>query len=666
MTPRSPADASDSTRASRTLPWWIGIALAIALAAIVYAPGLKGVYVFDDFPNIVDNVHLHVTTTDWRDWAEAIWSSPSTDLHRPLASLSFAVNHFFTGIDPMPMKVVNLAIHLVNGALLFVLLRRLFRVRAVVASDSREPRRDLILATLVAAAWLVHPINLTAVLYIVQRMESLAQVFVLAGLVFYCSARERQLRGLAAGWRLWIGVPACTLLGIAAKESAALLPLYALLAEWLLIRDADARTESRRERRVFFAIFLALPAIAGLAWLLPHMLASPAWSTRPFTLGERLLSEPRALLDYVRWTLLPLPGTFSLYRDDFAVSRTLVDPWTTLPSIAGLVAMPALAWLVRRRRPLVALGIAWFFAAHLLTATIVPLELVFEHRNYFASIGLLVAAGDLLLPRAAAPLPIVRRAVAAIFVIVCAATTLMRSIEWGSPVRLAFAEAAAHPNSPRATYEIGRVLVIMTGYDPASPALPRAIEALDHAASVPDARTQPDAALIVLAARTGRPIEDAWWRRMTAKLASEPPTHADSSALMFLTDCMRSGACKLDRDAMRRAFDAAIAHEPKDPATLYAYATFAYSGLGDPALALKLARDAVAYGKGIPQYRVNLASFLIDLGKLDDAASEIATLRAGNRLGAQEADIDRLEARLSSAKQRPADASADASPGAGG
>lgn len=664
MTPQPPADGADSVRASIALPWWIGIALAIALAAVVYAPGLKGVYVFDDFPNIVDNVHLHVTSTDWRDWAEAIWSSPSTDLHRPLASLTFAANYFFSGIDPSPMKAVNLAIHLLNGVLLFVLLRRLLRLGDLARSDpAREPRRGLILATLVAAAWLLHPINLTAVLYIVQRMESLAQVFVLAGLVLYCAARERQLRGLAGGWRLWIGVPACTLLGIAAKESAALLPLYALLAEWLLIRGNDTTAAGRRELRLFFAIFLALPAALGLAWLVPHMVSSPAWATRPFTLGERLLSEPRALLDYVRWTLLPLPGTFSLYRDDFAVSRTLVDPWTTLPSIVGVAAMLAYAWIVRRRRPLIALGIAWFFAAHLLTATIVPLELVFEHRNYFASIGLLLAAGDLIVPRAGAVLPIVRRAVTAIFVFVCAATTLMRAIEWGSPVRLAFAEAAAHPQSPRATYEVGRVLVIMTGYDPASPALPRAVEALDKAANVPDARTQPDAALIVLAARTGRPIEDAWWQRMIAKLAAEPPTNGDSNALMFLTECTRSGACALDSDAMRHAFDAAISHEPKDPATLYAYATYAYSGLGDPALALKLARDAVAYGSGIPQYRVNLANFLIDLGKLDDAAGEIATLRAGNKLGAQQADIDRLEARLADAKRRP---TADASGGAGG
>lgn len=665
MTPQPPADGAGFLHAQRTLPWWIGIALAIVLAILVYAPGLKGVYVFDDFPNIVDNAHLHVTSTDWRDWAEAIWSSPSTDLHRPLASLTFAANHFFTGLDPMPMKVVNLAIHLINGLLLFALLQRLFSVRNSASGDAGSPR-DLILASLVAGVWLVHPVNLTAVLYIVQRMESLAQVFVLAGLVFYCAARERQLDGRSAGWRLWVGVPACTLLGIAAKESAALLPLYALLAEWLLLRGVETRAAGRRELQVFFGIFLAVPAIVGLAWLVPHMLASPAWATRPFTLGERLLSEPRALLDYVRWTLLPLPGSFSLYRDDFAVSRSLVDPWTTLPSIIGLLAMLAFAWLVRRRRPLVALGIAWFFAAHLLTATIVPLELMFEHRNYFASIGLLLAAGDLVLPRAAAPLPIVRRAVAALFIVVCAATTLMRAIEWGNPVRLAFAEAAAHPQSPRASYEIGRVLVIMTGYDPASPALPRAIEALDHAASVPDARTQPDAALIVLAARTGRPVEDAWWQRMTAKLAAEPPTSADSSALMFLTDCMRSGACKLDRDALRRAFDAATAHEPKDPATLYAYAIFAYNGLADPALALQLARDAVRYGEGIPQYRVNLAGFLIDLGKLDEAATEIATLRAGDRLGAQRADIERLEARLAGAKQHPASDSAEASAGAGG
>ena len=98
---------------------------ALLLGLLVYLPGLGGVYAFDDFPNIVDNTALHVTTLDPVAWRQALWSSPSSDLQRPLASLSFALNYYVSGIDPLPMKITNLAIHLLNGWLLFVLLRRL-------------------------------------------------------------------------------------------------------------------------------------------------------------------------------------------------------------------------------------------------------------------------------------------------------------------------------------------------------------------------------------------------------------------------------------------------------------------------------------------------------------------------------------------------------------
>jgi len=657
------ADVQEHRRISRYV--WIGFAIAIVLTALVYAPGLKGVYIFDDFPNIVDNVHLHVTSADWRTWMEAIWSSPSTDLHRPLASLSFAVNYFFGGIEPQPMKAVNIAIHLLNGALLLVLLRRVFALPSAAREASGTPDRlsfnahlsprDQALALLVTAAWLLHPINLTAVLYVVQRMESLAQIFVLCGLSFYVAARERQIGGRTAGWTLWIGVPACMLLGVSSKESAALLPLYALVAELTIMAHAPRSKRSTRELQLFFGVFLLLPAVLGVAWMMPDIVSAQRWATRPFTLQERLLSEPRVLVDYIRWIILPLPGTFSLFRDDFAMSRSLLQPWTTIPAAAALVGMLAASWFLRRRRPLVALGLAWFLAAHVLTATVVPLELVFEHRNYFAAIGLLLAAIDLVLPKSTPdPLPIVRRALLGLFIIVCGVTTLLRAVEWGNPVRLALSEAANHPTSPRATYELGRVLVVLTGYRADSPVLPRAFAELESAASVPGARTQPDAALIVLAARTGRTVEDSWWQRLARKLRERPPAASDSDALMFLAECARSGACNLDRNGMLDAFYAALSHSPPDPATLYVYAIYAYNSLGDKSLALQLSRDAVRYAPGTPQYRVNLANFLIDLGQLDDAAREIELLRAQNRMGELQAQIEQMQRKLAAASNEAA------------
>lgn len=104
------------------VPFLIGMLL---LTALLYLPGTNGSFMFDDYPNIVDNTALHVTTLDPEAWLRASWASPASDLQRPLASLSFALNHYFTGMAPLPMKLTNVAIHLLNGLLLFALLRRI-------------------------------------------------------------------------------------------------------------------------------------------------------------------------------------------------------------------------------------------------------------------------------------------------------------------------------------------------------------------------------------------------------------------------------------------------------------------------------------------------------------------------------------------------------------
>lgn len=617
---------------------WLLAALLLALC--LYLPGIRGTFVFDDYPNIVDNADLHVSTVDSSAWLKALWASPSSDLQRPLASLSFALNHYFTGLAPLPMKVTNIAIHLLNGLLLFVLLRRICRLASRNGADTGASRW---LPLLVATLWLVHPINLGAVLYVVQRMESLAQVFVLAGLLFYLDARQRQIDDRpGGGWRLWLAVALCTALGVASKESAALLPLFALILELTLLRG---QRRGRTSVAAFFVLVLLLPGILGTLWIGPRMVSGEAYSFRAFTLGQRLLTEPRVLVDYITWTLLPAPGFFSFYRDDYPISTGLFQPWSTLPAMAVLLILSVVAWRLRIRRPLVALGWGWFLAAHALTATVFPLELVFEHRNYFASIGLLLAASDLLLPRGSGGRLALARNTAAIALVALASGSLvLRALTWGDPVKFAVTEAARHPESPRATYELGRTYVVLSGYRKDSPNLPRAIEALKTAARVPRASTLPEVGLIMTASRAGLPVQQAWWDGLLLKLAQRAPTPEDSSALAALTDCQRSGRCIMDDGRMLQVYLAASAHEPADPAVLYSYAIFAANRLHDTELALRLARDA-AKSRDV-QYQLNLVNFLIELDRPEEARSELEALERRARPGSMTAELRAARQRL--------------------
>src|SRR5690348_1717236 len=192
----------------RTRKWlpWLLLAIAVILTAVVYWPGLTGGWVFDDYPNIVDNGAIHITPvhSTLAAWVNSAISSPSSFLHRPLASLTFSLNWYFGGGDPWPFKLTNVIIHLVNGVLLFFMLRALLRSLALRAECFRRmadgggfPTIDDAAATrlalIVSAAWMLLPINLMAVLYVVQRMESLCQVFMLAGLWVYLHGRWMML-----------------------------------------------------------------------------------------------------------------------------------------------------------------------------------------------------------------------------------------------------------------------------------------------------------------------------------------------------------------------------------------------------------------------------------------------------------------------------------------
>ncbi len=351
---------------------------ALALCAMVYWPGLYGGYIFDDFPFLVNNTGVHVTSLDWGDWVRATTSFPAAHQGRWLTMFTLAANYWATGLDPFWIKLTNLVIHLLNACLIHGVMRALLRLRGGAGSQ-----RDEWVALTVTACWLVLPINLTAVLYAVQRLESLSNMFVFLGLLWYLRARVRYAANGNGLGSMAAALIVCTGIGLLAKESAILLPLYAACIEIFVAGLRDAQGRWRNRVIALYVALLVLPLLGGLAWL-ASWIRTPTAYVRAFSTTERLLTEARVLVDYMHWTILPTPKVASLYHDDLSISTGLLSPPSTLLSLLFLAALAGSTFWIARRRPLLALGIAWFFAAHMLTATIIPLELVFEHRNYFA------------------------------------------------------------------------------------------------------------------------------------------------------------------------------------------------------------------------------------------------------------------------------------------
>jgi hypothetical protein len=423
-----------------------------------------------------------------------------------------------------------------------------------------------------------------------------------------------------------------TAIGATAKETAVMLPLYAFLIEWVLFRFASPA--NRRDRRLLalFIVVLALPLVVGLLWLVPQVTNPGYWSTRDFTLGTRLLSETRIVVDYIVWTLFPTPHALSFYHDNFPISTGLLTPWTTLASMLALAALVALVLWLRKRRPLISLGIALFLGCQLLTGTILPLELVYEHRNYFASFGLMLA----LVPWLTGLFPedtsfaLPRRVLLGGLLILWASETAMTASAWGNPLTLAEILAARAPDSPRAQYELGRTYIIYSHYDPASPFTHMAYAPLERAASLPHASILPEQALVYMNARMHLPIKDVWWDSMITKLKARKTGVQDESSLSALTECARKALCSLPEQRMVDAFLAALSHPTPSARLLATYGDYAWNVLDDHALGLRMIQAAIAAAPREPAYRITAVRMLAALGQKGTAWNEFQQLEKLN------------------------------------
>jgi len=412
--------------------------VVLLLTFVIYLPGLSGPLVLDDYPQL-DPILDSVGAAAWQNAAV----SKSGVLGRPVAMLSFLVNAAVSGTNFWWWKFTNLAIHLLCGAIVFALSARIFALRA--RGWRGEPHYW---ALVVAALWLLHPLQVSTVLYTVQRMTQLSALFSLTGLLAYFVGRERQLTGQPHG-RIWIilSFVVCFPLAAFSKETGLLFPVYALLLEALFFGFKGERTV-QRFLAACFVVGLFVPAAVGSAFVISHFdqLVRHGYEVRNFTLYERVITQFRVLVYYLYEMLLPHQGNLGFLHDDFAISTALWSPPTTAFSLFALLALLYLGWLLRAVSSIAAFGIFFFFAAHLLESSFFPLELMFEHRNYLAIYGIILTACSLA-GLFAARFVLATLAVAAIGA-TCAVTVGYVNM-WSSHQKMFAQIALVHPDSPR-------------------------------------------------------------------------------------------------------------------------------------------------------------------------------------------------------------------------
>ncbi len=435
------------------------------ITCFIYLPGLGGSFVFDDYSSIVNNKQIHIESFS-PEVLSQLFVGPNGQTHilssRPVAKLSFAMNYFIGGLEPYGFKLVNLFIHLFTAWTIFLILSWIFRVNTLLNNNIYYPVKleySRWIALFAAAIWLIHPLNVSTVLYTVQRMAQLSALFTLLGFAAYLKCRLSQFENAQATGRLALFVSLFIFwpLGMLSKQNAAILPLLCLVSEITLFRFVAIDTLLRR-----LYLILVLSIFATVAYLLynPDFILS-TYQNRYFTLGQRLMTESRVLWTYVHNLILPDLARMGLYLDDFSVSTGMLHPVSTLLSTIAWGVVLVTTIILRHRVPILSFSILWFLVGHIIESSFLGLEIAFEHRNYLPGIGVILGMSwcALILYQQQEKLrPVLR--LTGIFILISLTTlTFLRNHQWSTAAKHIETEIRHHPLSYRANDKMAKELM---------------------------------------------------------------------------------------------------------------------------------------------------------------------------------------------------------------
>jgi tetratricopeptide (TPR) repeat protein len=382
---KRPAKRKTQSRISRTrthgfqeVPQSIFLSILVLIVLIAYSNTIHSTWHFDDYQNIVANPAVHLKTLSWKGVQSALMTRPGG--MRAVAYLSFALNYYISGLNVFSYHLVNLLVHLCNAWLVFFIVVQL--------AQSMHPEAPLakarVLAFFATALWAVSPLQIQAVTYIVQRIASLAAFFFLLSFLLYVKWRQGPPH-----WRFLAGALLSALAALGTKENTAMLPGLILVYE--IYRIKDLRSWCKAKWPLLLTAVLFGTVLLGLAFQRFHVIQRLRWGYlgRDFTMTERVLTQFRVVVFHISQLLLPLPSRLALHHE-FPKSHSLLSPPTTLVSLFLIAAMIAALLLAKKRWPLLSFFGVWFFLNLVIESSVIPIEMIFEHRLYLPSAGFFV------------------------------------------------------------------------------------------------------------------------------------------------------------------------------------------------------------------------------------------------------------------------------------
>ncbi len=374
--------------------------LLAIVVALTYRHTLNVPFYLDDFSSIQENPVIY----QWQGTLIELWQFAAL---RIVGYFTFALDYQIHQFQVAGYHIVNIVIHFLTGVAVLGLLRGLVRTPLFNNTLSEETKQGLPLV--VALLFVLHPLQIQAVTYIVQRLASLAALFYIGSMACFIQARLSETGQRRGFWTL-----AClllALLGFFTKQNTVTLPIALLLLELTCF--------PLHLRRL-----LLTGAISILGLVILWMVMALVFQQNPFSLQtmQALTQETTEIsrTSYlatqmsVIWTYLhlfmwpfsshidydyPITEGFLYANDQYHLIARLLHSeaiWATV----GHLFLIGVAIYSFRRRPFLAFGLLFYYLAHTVESSLIPIrDVIFEHRTYLPNLGLCILFGWLLIDR---------------------------------------------------------------------------------------------------------------------------------------------------------------------------------------------------------------------------------------------------------------------------
>jgi hypothetical protein len=358
----------------------IAIGLIVGVAWMAYSNTFSVPFLFDDRPNIIENPDVQIKVLTW-DHLERLIKNTYKETIRVFSYFTLALNYYFGEFNVFGYHLVNFIIHVAAGIFLYWFLMLTFNLPSLRETYGSVSYKVALFTSLI---FISHPIQTQSVTYIVQRMASMAGMFYLLSLVLYLKGK------LSSGRQRYFyfaGTVLTYLLGVFSKENVAILPFFIALYEFYFFQNFDLSPKGKKILSGLVLVLLLLGAFGFILWGQRYIhVIREGYQYRTFTMSERVLTQFRVVLYYVTLLIYPHPSRLNLDYD-FPISKTILDPPTTLISISIIVALIGYSLWTAKKRPVLSFFILWYFVNLVIESSIFPLEMVFEHRLYLPVVG---------------------------------------------------------------------------------------------------------------------------------------------------------------------------------------------------------------------------------------------------------------------------------------